>query len=195
METSQKRNRIPSIVGAFMLGVSLLFDGFQGGLDIIPFAGWLLADAVGCVGLLTMFLWFTFRGVKYGGSAKKTILNFSTAIIEFVPLLNALPALTLSTAMMIAMTKTEDTAFNLNLQNTSIATKNISRVSSTSKPSGGGQLPQETANDTMYQPSQENEESKNNSSTNRQPAPLRNQNLKGVVPTAANDDSYLPKAA
>jgi len=111
MEKKGKQERISGIDGFFMLGVALLFDGFQF-LLIILVVGIFLNPIVGIVAWLTFYLWFTMKGVSFSDT-RKSITLLLAGIVEVMPGLDVLPAWTLSTFLIISLTRLEDQAVNL----------------------------------------------------------------------------------
>lgn len=85
----------------FMIAVAVFIDAIQAGvnlMDAIPFVGLILSsvvsDGISIFAFLTFFLWFHLAGLKFDSKiAASTVGAF---FIELIPVLNALPAWTLS---------------------------------------------------------------------------------------------------
>lgn len=84
-----------------MIAVALFFDGLQFGADLmnfIPFAGfilaWVITSGISIFAFLTFFLWFQLQGIKFNSKIVATTVG--AFFIELIPVLNALPAWTLS---------------------------------------------------------------------------------------------------
>ena len=107
-----KKERIDNTTAFFMTAVALiLFDAPGGLINLIPVAGQILSDLISLLGFMTMCVWFVLRGVKFfsGENANKTVATGAVSlIIEAVPGLNALPALTFFVVRTILMVKSED---------------------------------------------------------------------------------------
>ncbi|MEK7567654.1 MAG: hypothetical protein AAB513_01905 [Patescibacteria group bacterium] len=180
MEQTQKIDRIPNVWAFFMVSVAIIFDLLGFGLAFIPVAGWLMASAVGVVAFLTFFLWFTFRGAGYN-STRKVAISGGGFLVEFIPLLNALPAWTLSTSLMIMVVKGEDLFENQ---------KNKLKL----KPKYYGQklTVKPAANDRNYK-SNYTSPSTPSPVNARQNPPLTNRGFKGIA--SSDDTSRFIKAA
>lgn len=84
-----------------MIVTALFFDTIQFGADLInfiPFVGfifaWVISSGVSIFAWLTFFLWFRLAGTKFDSKIVATTVG--AFFIELIPLLNALPAWTLS---------------------------------------------------------------------------------------------------
>lgn len=84
-----------------MIGVALFFDGIQAGtiyIYAIPFVGPLLepliAGGASLFAFMTFSLWYKLLEIKFNSKIIGTIIG--TFFIELIPILNALPAWTLS---------------------------------------------------------------------------------------------------
>lgn len=95
-----------------MLATAIFYDFLQIFLNFILIGIILNPILVTPLSSLTFYLWYKTRGVGLSGSAK----CFSTFAIgflfEMIPILNTLPALTLSTTTMIMIVRAEDKAEN-----------------------------------------------------------------------------------
>lgn len=98
-----ENEKISKITFACMIVTALFFDTIQFGADLmnlIPFIGFILAGVIsGGVSIfawLTFFLWFRLVGTKFDSKIVATTVG--TFFIELIPILNALPAWTLSIA-------------------------------------------------------------------------------------------------
>jgi hypothetical protein len=120
VEIPESRNRIPSHTAVLMGSTAFFFDTLQGLFGIfhsIPVAGTVLATAIGWavtfIAAFTFFLWFKLHGISFLDSGvRKLITFFGGTLIELVPLLNILPAWTLSVMLLIVIVRTEDTLYN-----------------------------------------------------------------------------------
>lgn len=96
-----ENEKISKITIGMMVAVALFFDGIQFGADLlnfIPFVGfilaWTITSGVSIFAWLTFFLWFKLKGVKF--DSKVVATTTGAFFIEMIPVLNALPAWTLS---------------------------------------------------------------------------------------------------
>lgn len=111
----EKRQRISSIQGIFMLAVAGIIDGVQFLLNFIPFVGWIATSLISVFAWLTFFTWFKLNGVGFL-SGKTTVLKiasiFGVSILEIFPIINDFPAWIVYIVIMIFIVKAEDTIFN-----------------------------------------------------------------------------------
>ena len=106
-EGKKKKQRINAVTAGFMITVALLYDGVQFALVWIGI-GFLVNWLISVCAWLTFFFWFKSKGVSY--AKPKNVLTAGVALLlEIIPVLNALPALTLSVLALIVITKSEDT--------------------------------------------------------------------------------------
>lgn len=112
---TEKRQRISSVQGTFMLAVAGVIDGVQFLLNFIPFVGWIAASLISIFAWLTFFTWFKLNGVNFL-SGKTTVLKiaslFGVSILEIFPIINDFPAWIAYIVIMIFIVKAEDTIFN-----------------------------------------------------------------------------------
>lgn len=100
--------RINIVEAVFMVIASLIFDGIQTVVLLIPAAGIVLSVAVSIVAWLTFFIWFHAKGMTYGASLKRglspaknpMVINIATGLIGFTPLA-ILPERTLGIVLII----------------------------------------------------------------------------------------------
>ena len=109
----EKRNRLDFTTVLLMLGTALLFDTIQAEISIIPFIGWILSSMLSGMAWLTFYMWTSLKGWGLSDTVKKVIVMWALPAIEFIPLVNVLPAWTLSVSLQLAFLKAEDTAYNL----------------------------------------------------------------------------------
>ena len=110
-----ENEKISKITMWAMIVVALFFDGLQFGADLlnfIPFVGfilaWTITSGVSIFAFLTFFLWFHLAGMKFDSKiAASTVGAF---FIELIPVLNALPAWTLSIVVIFLFSKTKNVA-------------------------------------------------------------------------------------
>lgn len=95
-----------------MLGVAIFFDVFQMFLNFIIIGMILNPILVTPFASLTFYLWYKMRGVGLSDSAKRFAVYVAGFLLELIPILNTLPGLTLSTALMIVIVRAEDKVEN-----------------------------------------------------------------------------------
>ncbi|MBU6430847.1 MAG: hypothetical protein KGJ58_01005 [Patescibacteria group bacterium] len=96
-----KTEGISKMTMGMMIAVAVFIDAVQAGvnlMDAIPYVGLILSsvisDGISIFAFLTFFLWFHLAGLKFNSKiAASTVGAF---FIELIPVLNALPAWTLS---------------------------------------------------------------------------------------------------
>lgn len=90
----------------FMVGVAVFFDTLNALIQLIPVAGQIMAVCLGIFAELLFWFWFTINGVTF--NTKKALRFFGTNILEWIPLVNALPALTTSVILTLHQVKKDD---------------------------------------------------------------------------------------
>lgn len=106
------RRRIPNTTAILMISVALLFDLIQFILTAL-FIGMILNPVIVTpLAWFTFFLWYKFRGVNITDKVSRFATMTVTPLIEFIPMINALPAWTLGVFIMISIVKAEDIAYN-----------------------------------------------------------------------------------
>ena len=112
MNNNQEISKITMVA---MIVVALFFDGIQAGtvyIFFIPFVGFILepliAAGASLFAFMTFFLWFNLSGIKFNSKIATTIMG--TFFIELIPLLNTLPAWTLSMVITFLFLKTKKIA-------------------------------------------------------------------------------------
>lgn len=99
-----EEQEIKKVTAAFMIMVALIFDAIQALINLIPIIGQVLSFFVSVFSFLTFYVWFKMNNVSFSNS--KRALKFGGGmILEAIPVLNALPALTLSVFMIISETR------------------------------------------------------------------------------------------
>lgn len=111
------RMRVSVLTALFMMIVALLFDMLQffvSFLHALPVIGNAAAIVftwfLGVIATISFALWFTLLGVSYFGknSTKKLTVVIGATVAEMVPIINALPAITLGVAAIILIARSED---------------------------------------------------------------------------------------
>lgn len=115
-----KQTRITTTAAVLLLTIAVLVDGLQfftKFLHLVPFVGNALAIVIG---IFSSFIagfgyWFWYRLNDIGmfdRAYAKGLVYAGMFVIEMIPLLNALPGWTLSTAVTIALVRREDQTYN-----------------------------------------------------------------------------------
>jgi len=113
---SDFKNRINGFHKWALLLCAASMDFLQIFLTFIPFVGPFLASAFGILGRLVFWVWFRVLGVGFADKTNRLVINISMTVVEFLPLLNALPAWTIGTLAIIAQVKAEDALHNLQVE-------------------------------------------------------------------------------
>ncbi len=108
----EKIDRIPKSTATLMLATAIFFDTLQIFLNFILIGIVLNPILVTPLASLTFYLWYKMRRVGLSDSAKRFSTFALGFLFEIIPILNTLPALTLSTATMIMIVRAEDKAEN-----------------------------------------------------------------------------------
>ncbi len=108
--TAEIRYRITGVTGCFMIAIAVLLDLLQI-LFTITLIFALAADLVTFIAAGIFGLWFLILGVSYTGGSRG-MMKFMTAILssvtELVPVIDAMPALTIGIATIILASRAED---------------------------------------------------------------------------------------
>lgn len=104
----QKKHTVGNISALIMLLIAAGVDAAQFFLTIstifLPLS-WMLS----IMAITGFMLWFAIAGVKYlGDGGKKLLLTLAAGAAEFIPIINAIPAVTASVLGTIVMTRIED---------------------------------------------------------------------------------------
>lgn len=104
--------RIDNTTAFLMVAVSATFDLTAGGATVlVVIDGGLTSGLISISGFLIMGFWLVLKGAKFlsgDNIQKKSATFFVSLIIEAIPAINALPALTLFVVRTILMVKSED---------------------------------------------------------------------------------------
>jgi hypothetical protein len=115
-QAGEQRIKIPMAI--LMVGVALIFDAIQfvllyfnallGAGTVIDFV---VSSVVTFWASAIFWVWFKWKGVNYfdKNAAKKMLIMFGSFIVELVPLLDAIPAITAGVIALIIQTRIEDT--------------------------------------------------------------------------------------
>lgn len=101
-----EEQEIKKVTAAFMIIVALIFDGVQALVNLIPVIGQVLSFFISIFSFLTFYVWFKMNGVSFS-KPKKVLRFWGGAFVEAIPILNVLPALTLSVFVMLSETRTK----------------------------------------------------------------------------------------
>lgn len=103
------KERIDSSTGNLMVITALGFDFFQGIIGMLPIVGPMIAGfIINPIVFLTFFVWLKLHGVSIGDSVQRLALMFGGFLIELIPLLNILPAWTLTIFMTVLIVQRSD---------------------------------------------------------------------------------------
>ncbi len=116
--TGRPKQRINTMVATSMVAVALCLDGLQTlmfFLNGIPAVGtvidFVVSTFISFTAAAIFGIWFALLGVKYfsgKNAAKKTLIVMSSFIVELIPLIDALPAITFGVVAVIVQTYAED---------------------------------------------------------------------------------------
>lgn len=125
------KKELGNMTAGAMIVVALFFDVIQFGADLmtfIPFVGfilgWVVSSGVSLFAWLTFFLWLRLSGTKF--DTKIVATTIGAFFIELIPVLNALPAWTLSIVLIILMQKSKKVLSKVAPEVSKIVDKNAS---------------------------------------------------------------------
>jgi hypothetical protein len=96
-----------------MVGTAALVDSGQFVLNLIPVLGQFMGLMMSFIAFIGFVLWFALMGVNFIAGRRagmKMMAAFGTTIVELVPLVQALPAMSMGVAITIIASWLEDTA-------------------------------------------------------------------------------------
>ncbi len=101
-EEQEEKPKISKSDFGLMLSVALFFDLTLGLIQLIPFAGSIFAMVFNVVPLTLFYIWYTFKGVSFANK-KNSVSFLGASLIEFIPVVNILPAWTAEITFMYLM--------------------------------------------------------------------------------------------
>lgn len=98
--------KISTINAVFLIGAALLFDGIQFVLTLTVI-GTVAAWFVSAFAWILFLIWFALLGTNYfdKGAGTKILTVFASVIAELMPLVNALPGITLGVVALIVQNR------------------------------------------------------------------------------------------
>jgi hypothetical protein len=108
---SRPTQKISSVQAFFMLATAFIVDATQFLVLFLPGVGEVIEFFLGATSVILFGVWFALNGVSYFGGKKagtKTMSALAGAVVELVPILDALPGTTLAIAGIIYSTRAED---------------------------------------------------------------------------------------
>lgn len=94
-----------------MMGTAAIVDFFQFLLNML-LIGIILNRFISILTLLTFYIWFKMHNVSFSNSPKRFGVMAITGLTEIIPLLDLLPAWTISTGVTIGIVRREDAVYN-----------------------------------------------------------------------------------
>jgi hypothetical protein len=104
------RYRVSGVSMGFMIAIAAIFDLLQF-LLTLTVIGSLLAWLVTVFAGMIFFVWFLILGINYFSGKKaaaKVGTILSTSVLEFIPILNALPTITIGVITIALVSRMED---------------------------------------------------------------------------------------
>jgi len=107
--TKSPRERIDSSDGKLMTITALGLDFFQGIIGILPIAGPILTSfIINPIIFLIFWIWLKFHGVSISDSIQRIAIVFGGFLVELIPVLNILPAWTLTIFLTVTLVQRAD---------------------------------------------------------------------------------------
>lgn len=111
-KTIEKKQRIGNTQGVLMIGVAVVVDFVQG-LLTAGIVGLIVSTFISIFAWLMFFLWFKLNSIgMLDSGARLAVTIWGVAFIEMIPVINVLPAWTISVAIMLFIVRSEDVIFN-----------------------------------------------------------------------------------
>jgi len=114
----KRRNQLEGGSIFLMIGTAIFFDTLQAGLILIPFVGWILSSFVSIFAWLTFYTWTSIKGWGLSDTAKGALIKWAKRskwfipVMEFFPIINAIPLWTFGALLQVAILKADDAAYN-----------------------------------------------------------------------------------
>ncbi len=101
--------RINNVTFALILAGALIIDGL-GFLLALTVVGSIIGTFMGVLAGIILWITFMLHGVKYSGTAglKKIAATFGTMVAEMIPMINALPMVTVGAVIVVVQSRGED---------------------------------------------------------------------------------------
>ena len=129
-----ENKELGNMTAGAMIIVALFFDGLQFGADLInfiPFVGfilaWVITSGISLFAFMTFSLWFRLLEIKF--NTKIVATTAGAFFIELIPVLNALPAWTLSIVLIMLMQKSKKVLGKVAPEVSKIVDKNTGGIS------------------------------------------------------------------
>jgi hypothetical protein len=127
------RNRISNGVALLLISFAVTIDGLEFFLTFLPLLGQAINLLLSVFAFCALGLWFALLGVNYFGGKKaglKAATLFAVPVIEMVPLVSALPALTAGVVILIMATWSEDRGISASTRRQASKIASIARMKS-----------------------------------------------------------------
>lgn len=167
MAEARKKPRVGDFTAGLLICFALLCDLIQfvlSFLHVVPIAGNALAFVlvlfVTIIAYISLGLWFALLGINYFTGKKaalKVLTMLATIGIELIPLVDALPAITAGTIVMVLVSRLEDTT-GLKAKNMTAEalnknrTQTLATISSMANPIGKARMISEVAGRVLKTP-------------------------------------------
>ncbi|MEK7147955.1 MAG: hypothetical protein AAB758_01515 [Patescibacteria group bacterium] len=117
----KERERVTSTSAGLMIGTAIFYDALQAILSLIPYVGWILSSCISIFAWLTFYVWTSIKGwnmadtVAFSSIMKKltpTIAKWLAPLIELIPIVNVVPAWTISVSLQLSFLKAEEVLYD-----------------------------------------------------------------------------------
>jgi len=103
-----KKERIKTWMGAAIVITALTINAFVALLDLVGIGDIGIGSVILAVANLLFIIWFWFLDVSFTKNPKNLAVMGIQALIGLIPLVNALPELTVGVLIIVLMTRAED---------------------------------------------------------------------------------------
>lgn len=107
----ETKRHISKPVAGIMVTAAVIIDCAQFAINLVPVLGQFFGLMLSFIGFVSFLVWFALLGVNFFTGRKaglKMMAGFGATIVELVPLVQALPALTMGVAVTIIASWLED---------------------------------------------------------------------------------------
>jgi len=112
----EARNRINNFHKFALLLLAVSMDFMQFFFTFIPVIGPMFAVIFSIIARIVFWVWFKVLHVGFADKANRFMVNIAMSTIEFLPLIDAIPAWTFGTWLLIRQVRKEDKKYNEKIQ-------------------------------------------------------------------------------
>jgi hypothetical protein len=102
------KERIDKTKGVLMTSIGFGLDSLQASIGIVPILGFIVSPIISLFIWFFFWTWFKLNGVSIGDSVERIAVMFGGFLVEMIPVLNILPAWTLTVFLTVLIVQRAD---------------------------------------------------------------------------------------